>query len=94
MSENCNNGREGSIYFPIELEPFPFKSSSTGKIDDTTQLCIGTNESSKLNESDEVKENKPEDVEHANDGGNMICTLKYKTVILSNLNFADALKSY
>ena len=73
MSEYCNNDREELINFPIELDPFPYKSSSTGNINDTTQLSTETNESSKLNESNEVKENEADNVEHANDGGNVIC---------------------
>ena len=56
MSENSNNDKEESINFPIELDPFPFKSSSTENIDSVTHSFTKLCESSKLDESIEVKE--------------------------------------
>ena len=76
MSEYCNNDREESINFPIELDPFPFKSSSTEFNNGTTPLLTENIEWSKLNESNKVKENKAENSEHINDGGNVICHLE------------------
>ena len=76
MSENSNNDKEESINFPIELDPFPFKSSSTGNIDSVTHSFTKLCESSKLDESIEVKENETKNVDHKNDGGNVTCHLK------------------
>ena len=76
MSENSNNDKDESIHFPIELDPFPFKSNPTGNIDNVIHSITKLNASSKLGESIEVKENKTENVDNANDGGDIICNLE------------------
>ena len=76
MSENSNNDKDESINFPIELDPFPFASSSTGNINSVTHSFTKLDESSKLDESIEVKESKTESVDHKNDGGKVTCHLE------------------